>query len=26
VEIAFSYEELGLAGTGTVRLLNPVSS
>lgn len=25
VEVAFSYEELGLAGTGTVRLLNPVS-
>jgi len=25
VEVAFSYEELGLAATGTVRLLNPVS-
>lgn len=26
VEVAFSYEELGLARTGTVRLLNPVAS
>ncbi len=24
VEVSFSYDELGLAGTGTVRLLNPV--
>lgn len=25
VEVSFSYEELGLAGAGTVRLLNPVT-
>jgi hypothetical protein len=25
VELSFGYDELGLAGTGTVRLLNPVN-